>query len=381
MQAAIDFGGVFAKLSDGVLNPKRLIPSYKMLVEGAKPPLTGTELALALDYATHREVLGRPPQAPLPHPQGRRPVRLREGRGDRHRPGQARLQRRPAHDGPAQARPVPDGRHRHPAGGSSPPAGSRAPTTPSSPRTSPRSTITPAPETTSPGNLPKPSPGEIALPPELMPGGLTRRSSEGSEGEAAPNRPAPGDSRSKRGGAMRRGLRTILLLGLLAAPATARAQTSRPALMQGPPRSRTLDDLVAPLLRPARSQLYRQSPPGPVPAGKVRGLALYPDSRFPLARSRAARVAWQGKVFRPRVRDRHQPVLRPQGRQRQRLRRPELARRRPLDDPRLRGDLPDLRRLPRRDPDGRPRPLPRPDVRPDHLPTGFKMYFAFDSRE
>ena len=55
MQAAIDFGGVFAKLSDGILNPKRLIPSYKMLVQGAKPPLTGPELALALDYASHRE--------------------------------------------------------------------------------------------------------------------------------------------------------------------------------------------------------------------------------------------------------------------------------------------------------------------------------------
>lgn len=55
MQAAIDFGDVFAKLSEGVLNPKRLIPSYKMLVQGAKPPLTGTELALAMDYATHRE--------------------------------------------------------------------------------------------------------------------------------------------------------------------------------------------------------------------------------------------------------------------------------------------------------------------------------------
>ena len=55
MQAAIDFGGVFAKLSDGVLNPKRLIPSYKMLVQGAKPPLEGAELALALDYARHRE--------------------------------------------------------------------------------------------------------------------------------------------------------------------------------------------------------------------------------------------------------------------------------------------------------------------------------------
>jgi DNA-directed RNA polymerase subunit RPC12/RpoP len=55
MQAATDFGGVFSKLADGILNPKNLIPSYKMLVQGAKPPLTGSEYALAMDYATHRE--------------------------------------------------------------------------------------------------------------------------------------------------------------------------------------------------------------------------------------------------------------------------------------------------------------------------------------
>jgi hypothetical protein len=55
MQAAIDFGGVFSKLADGILSPRKLIPSYKMLVQGAKPPLTGPELALALDYASHRE--------------------------------------------------------------------------------------------------------------------------------------------------------------------------------------------------------------------------------------------------------------------------------------------------------------------------------------
>ena len=55
MQAAIDFGGVFEKLASGILNPKKLIPSYKMLVQNAKPPLTGPELALALDYASHRE--------------------------------------------------------------------------------------------------------------------------------------------------------------------------------------------------------------------------------------------------------------------------------------------------------------------------------------
>jgi hypothetical protein len=54
MQAAMDFGAVFAKISEG-LTSKRLIPTYKMLVQGAKPPLEGPELALALDYATHRE--------------------------------------------------------------------------------------------------------------------------------------------------------------------------------------------------------------------------------------------------------------------------------------------------------------------------------------
>ncbi len=68
--------------------------------------------------------------------------------------------------------------------------------------------------------------------------------------------------------------------------------------MQAPTTIRTLDDLSG-LTAPQLDLLYRQSGPGPVPAGKVRGLALYPDSRFPRARSRAARVAWQGKVFQP----------------------------------------------------------------------------------
>jgi hypothetical protein len=54
MDAAIKFGEVFAKLSEG-LTPKKLIPSYKMLVQGAKPPLPENEMALAMDYARHRE--------------------------------------------------------------------------------------------------------------------------------------------------------------------------------------------------------------------------------------------------------------------------------------------------------------------------------------
>jgi len=53
------------------------------------------------------------------------------------------------------------------------------------------------------------------------------------------------------------------------------------------------------LSTPQLEALYRQSGPGPVPAGKVRGLALYPESRYPRAKSKAARVAWQGKVFDP----------------------------------------------------------------------------------
>jgi DNA-directed RNA polymerase subunit RPC12/RpoP len=54
MDAAIAFGGEMAKFGD-ILSAKKLIPSYKMLVQNAKPPLEGSELALALDYASHRE--------------------------------------------------------------------------------------------------------------------------------------------------------------------------------------------------------------------------------------------------------------------------------------------------------------------------------------
>jgi hypothetical protein len=68
--------------------------------------------------------------------------------------------------------------------------------------------------------------------------------------------------------------------------------------MQGGIAIRTLDDLVT-LSAVQLDQLYRQSGPGQVPCGKVVGRALYPDSRFPKARSNAARIAWQGKVFDP----------------------------------------------------------------------------------
>ncbi len=103
---------------------------------------------------------------------------------------------------------------------------------------------------------------------------------------------------------MNRGRRAIglLLLGTFAGHSiAARGEAPPPphvAPMQAPAPVQTLDDLAA-LATPQLEQLYRQSAPGPVPTGKVKGRALYPDARFGVARSRAARAVWQGKVFRP----------------------------------------------------------------------------------
>jgi len=80
-------------------------------------------------------------------------------------------------------------------------------------------------------------------------------------------------------------------------PATPSVEVA-PMQSPGPVPIRNLDDLAG-LSGPQLEAMYRQSGPGPVPSGKVRGLALYPDSRFPKAKARAARVAWQGKVFDP----------------------------------------------------------------------------------
>ena len=49
--AAEQYGKVFAKLAEGVLAPKRILPTYKMLVESAKPPLPTDAKALALEVA------------------------------------------------------------------------------------------------------------------------------------------------------------------------------------------------------------------------------------------------------------------------------------------------------------------------------------------
>lgn len=103
---------------------------------------------------------------------------------------------------------------------------------------------------------------------------------------------------------MNRGRRAIglILLGTLAgSPGPSRADAPPPFQaipMQAPAPVQTLDDLAA-LSTPQLEQLYRQSAPGPVPSGKVKGRALYPDARFGVARSKAARAVWQGKVFRP----------------------------------------------------------------------------------
>lgn len=49
--AAEEYGKVFTKLAEGVLAPKKILPTYKMLVESAKPPLPKDVQALALDVA------------------------------------------------------------------------------------------------------------------------------------------------------------------------------------------------------------------------------------------------------------------------------------------------------------------------------------------
>jgi hypothetical protein len=49
--AAEQYGKVFSKLAEGVLSPKRIVPTYQMLVESAKPPLPEHAKKLALEVA------------------------------------------------------------------------------------------------------------------------------------------------------------------------------------------------------------------------------------------------------------------------------------------------------------------------------------------
>jgi hypothetical protein len=62
--AAENFGKVFTKLASGVLAPKKILPSYKMLVDDARPPVPPAEKELAAHVAENPRVwdalLGRP---------------------------------------------------------------------------------------------------------------------------------------------------------------------------------------------------------------------------------------------------------------------------------------------------------------------------------
>ena len=49
--AAEEYGKVFTKLAEGVLAPKKILPTYQMLIESAKPPLPKEAKALALEAA------------------------------------------------------------------------------------------------------------------------------------------------------------------------------------------------------------------------------------------------------------------------------------------------------------------------------------------
>jgi len=62
--AAEGLGQVFTQLAEGALAPKRILPTYKMLIEEADPPLPSDEKTLALDVAndpkTWNALLKRP---------------------------------------------------------------------------------------------------------------------------------------------------------------------------------------------------------------------------------------------------------------------------------------------------------------------------------
>ena len=78
--AAENFGKVFSKLAEGALAPKKIIPTYRMLVDDAKPPIPSDQKALACARVRAPQGLGHLAQAPLSHSQSRRPIHLRRGR-------------------------------------------------------------------------------------------------------------------------------------------------------------------------------------------------------------------------------------------------------------------------------------------------------------
>jgi hypothetical protein len=56
----------FSKLAEGVLAPRKLIPTYRQLVEDSKPPLPANEKELALDFGSNRETWDRLLKRPFP---------------------------------------------------------------------------------------------------------------------------------------------------------------------------------------------------------------------------------------------------------------------------------------------------------------------------
>ena len=56
--AAEQFGKVFTQLAEATLTPKTLVPTYKMLVEGSKPPLPADAKSLALEVAASPRTTG-----------------------------------------------------------------------------------------------------------------------------------------------------------------------------------------------------------------------------------------------------------------------------------------------------------------------------------
>lgn len=53
--AAEGLAKTFSTLAEGALAPKRLVPTYRKLVEESKPPLPAAEKTLAFDYDDHRQ--------------------------------------------------------------------------------------------------------------------------------------------------------------------------------------------------------------------------------------------------------------------------------------------------------------------------------------
>ena len=99
--AAENFGKVFTKLAEGALAPKKILPTYKMLVDDAKPPIPSAEKELAAYVAEHPKTWDALLKRPFHTLKADGPFIFDAGRSRRpgHRP--ARLAGRPAHDPPS----------------------------------------------------------------------------------------------------------------------------------------------------------------------------------------------------------------------------------------------------------------------------------------